>query len=96
MSVSPVRYSRWRFSLQLFGRGNLFGCQTTLSVEIIFGLTLALSHKEVSVHYPSRKHVAQRVYHQRIVLVVPKKWQRNAISFWLGRWVLAKARLGVS
>ncbi|EFE06059.1 putative shikimate kinase I [Citrobacter youngae ATCC 29220] len=42
--------------------GDLFSCQTRLSIEIIFSLTLAISY-EVSVHVLLRWVSAKRVYH---------------------------------
>ncbi|EGT4254826.1 hypothetical protein D8W73_12230 [Citrobacter amalonaticus] len=41
---------------------DLFSCQTRLSIEIIFSLTLAISY-EVSVHVLLRSVSATRVYH---------------------------------
>ncbi|EAP3577637.1 hypothetical protein EAV51_10940 [Salmonella enterica] len=42
--------------------GGLFSCQTRLSIEIIFSLTLAISY-EVSVHVLLRWVSVKRVYH---------------------------------
>lgn len=41
---------------------DLFSCQTRLSIEIIFNLTLAMSY-EVSVHVLLRWVSVKRVYH---------------------------------
>ena len=72
--------------------GDLFSCQTRWSIEIIFSLTLAISY-EVSVHV-LRRSLSEAGLSLTNSLSSTEKWQRNAISFWLGLWVPEKALLG--
>ena len=55
--------SRVRHQSSLILSGDLFCCQTSRSIEIIFSLTLALIAYEVSVHVLLRWVSAKRVYH---------------------------------
>lgn len=72
--------------------GDLFSCQTRWSIEIIFSLTLAISY-EVSVHV-LRRSLSEAGLSLTNSLSSTEKWQRNAISFWLGLWVPEKSTIG--